>query len=144
MQCDFPNTELIDPDVNGNAFGDGYRIVYKRPDNGNLANRVGRANNAEQYHRCKLHTDRMVQAYVDLAFSLEAGTATFAKLDDWDVDVKNEQECREKCAASQSCWGFIYYMRGRQGADEGQQRCLYKGGTDANFINSDRYSTWLI
>lgn len=127
MECDFPNADLINPQTNGNQFGDGYRITYKRADNPR-ASSVGQANNAQQYHRCKLHTQAQVDAYILVGFNLDPSTAQqrINGAPQWRSNAQNEQECREVCTASSvMCWGFLYHPR--------LNICLFKGGSDSDF-----------
>jgi hypothetical protein len=125
-QCSLGDMECDNKDVNGNAYGQGYRITYKR--DGPNGSPIGKAKSAQQYHRCKLQTQEMVDAYLKLGHNLDRRTAT-QKVDgqQW-VAAQNEQACRDVCSASDKCWGFLFY------ADPQDNKCLYKGGTDEEFL----------
>lgn len=132
-QCSLCDMEC---DQKGNAFGQGYRITYKR--DGPWGSPVGKLNAAQQYHRCKLYTDDMLTAYLKLGYNLDSATAKQQVSGQAWVNVKNEQDCRDVCSASLVCWGFIYNTDIQPGG-----ACLYKGGTDDDFAGAGTYATFL-
>jgi len=118
----------------GNAYGQGYRITYKRDFN-DRASLIGQVNAATKYYRCKLYTQAMFDAYTNLGLNLDAATAQVVVADkQWqEQNVSNEQECRRKCSASMLCWGIILFQGPQPGQNKDVLRCLYRGGSDASF-----------
>ena len=121
----------------GNAYGQGYRITYKR-DRTLPASLIGGDNAATQYYRCKLFTQEMFDAYSNLGLNLDAATAQVVVANkEWEtLNVSNEQECRRKCSASMLCWGFVLFQGPQPGQNKDALRCLYRGGNDTVFGGS--------
>lgn len=120
---------------NGNAFGFGFRVTFKRPTNP-VASLIGQSNSATQYNRCKLWTQVQVDAYASLGLNLDPWTAQIILLTrQWD-SVKNENECRKKCNSSLLCWGFVYNVESKS--------CLYRGGTDFAMTGVLTWQTFLV
>lgn len=140
-------SDMIDEGQNmGNAYGQGYRITYKR-DSKTPASLIGEANSATKYYRCKLHTQAMFDAYSNLGLNLDAATAqVVVATKQWEeVNVSNEQQCRQKCSGSMLCWGFILFQGPQPGSNKDVLRCLYRGGNDTVFGGSRAtYASYVI
>lgn len=132
----------IETSPSGNAYGQGYRLTYKKDTS--RASLMGQVNSAQQFIRCKL-PEFQVNAYLQVGINLDPELAKWPTLVPiWDDTPNNENNCRQKCAKSQTsgvvsegdastfssgCWGFIYHVDTVGGVNI--RRCAYLGGKDA-------------
>jgi hypothetical protein len=141
----------IETTPSGNAYGQGYRLVYKRDDN-SRASLMGQVNTAQKFIRCKL-PEVQVNAYLQVGINLDILVAKWPTLVPvWDYTPNNEEDCRRVCAKSDGgilmssdgmsllssgCWGFIYNVDTIGGTTV--RRCTYLGGKDAANLDFQTY-----